>query len=460
MTPCSSQLSFGFLGRREINGRFDGGKISSDGGAMLLAAVDQRYGVTEAFAARLRDRRDPAKVRQPLLDMVRQRVYAIACGYEDCNDADTLGGDPIFKTALGRAPETDPDLASQPTLSRFENGIGPTNLYRASEMFIDLFVASHSNPPDRIILDFDATDDPTHGQQQLSLFHAHYETHCYLPLLVFAAADDGPHQLLAAVLRPGNAHAARGTVAILKRLVARLRAAWPNTQILLRGDSGFALPEVYEWCEQQPRVDYLLGLARNSRVEALTVPALFRARCQHLLTGAKARCFDEFEYAAHTWSRRRRVIVKAEVTAEGDNPRYVVTSLRPGEDPAAEDHPWHSASAEELYTLYAQRGDAENRIKELKGDLAADRTSCHRFAANQFRLLLHAVALLLVCLLRQLLCGTALATAQAGTLRVKLLKVGVRVKQTARRIWLHFATAYPLQHLWDLILRRLQPTSA
>jgi len=445
MTDCS-QLSLGFLGRREVVGRFDGGLVSSDGGLLLLREVDRRYGVTAAIAGCLRDRRQPGKVRQSIHDLVRQRVYQIACGYEDCNDAATLAGDPVFKAAVDRAPESDPDLASQPTLSRFENGLSRTDLYRAAQVLVDLFVAQTAAPPKRIVLDVDATDDPTHGQQELAFCHGYYDTHCYLPLLCFASPDDGPQQLLAAVLRPGNVHAGAKTVVILQRIVARLRAAWPDTPILLRGDSGLALPEVYDWCEAHG-VDYLIGLSRNSRLQALAEPFLAHARDEHRQTQTKVRRLHEVRYAADSWPHERRVIVKAEVTTQGDNPRFVVTSLQDG-------------TPDGLYQRPAERGDIENRIQELKNDLAADRTSCHRFLANQGRLLLHAVAFALLTLLRGLLHGTELATAQAGTLRTRLLKVGVRVRQTVRRLWLHFASAYPWQHLWRLLLDRLRASPA
>ena len=441
MTECS-QLRLGYLGRRKLVGGFDGGRVSSDGGLMLLKEIDGRYGVTARLAACLRDRRQASKVRQSLHDLVRQRVYQIACGYEDCNDAATLSSDPIFKTCVDRAPESGRDLASQPTLSRFENAVSRTDLLRACDVPVDLFVTRLKAAPKRIILDIDATDDPTHGHQQLSFFHGYYDTYCYLPLMVFASADEGAHHLLAAVLRPGNSHAGAKTVTILKRLVAKLREAWPETQILLRGDSGYARPEIYDWCEANG-VDYLVGLGRNSRLQEMAEPFFVDARIEHRRSGEKVRRLHEIEYAADSWPRERRVIVKAEVTSRGDNPRFVVTSLE-------DDFP------DGLYDLYAKRGDCENRIKELKCDLAADRTSCHRFVANQFRLLLHTAAYLLLCLLREHLQGTELANAQAGTLRVKLLKVGVRVRQSVRRIRLYFASAYPLQHLWHLLINRLR----
>ena len=442
MTQCSS-LSFGFLGRREVVSRFDGGRLSSDGGLVLLAEVDRRSGLTQRLASCLRDRRQQAKVRQATVDLVRQRVYQIGCGYEDCNDADTLAADPMLKVACGRDPEDGRDLASQPTLSRFENAVSPTELYRMSEAFIDWFIEGHPQPPQEIVLDLDATDDPTHGQQELAFFHGYYDEYCYLPMLVFAQADGEPHQLVAAVLRPGNVHAGRGSVALLKRIVGRLRVAWPEVRIVVRGDSGEALPEVYDWCEGDGQVDYVIGLPRNSRLLGLAEPFLQAAREECRRTEAKARHCHDLSYAAESWAHERRVAVKAEVTAKGDNPRFVVTSR-------------DDLTAEDLYDFYADRGDVENRIKELKNDLHADRTSCHRFLANQFRLLLHAAAYLLLTMLRRALAGTELASAQACTLQLRLVKVGVRVEQTARRVWLHLATSYPLAHLWTLVGARLR----
>ena len=441
MTQCSS-LSFGFLGRREVVGRFDGGKISSEGGLVWLAEIARLFGLTQRLASCLRDRRQQGKVRQSLLDLVRQRVYQIACGYEDCNDADTLAADPVLKIACGRNPESGRDLASQPTLSRFENAVSPTELYRMSEALIDIFIKGYPNPPREIVLDLDATDDPTHGQQELSFFHGYYDEYCYLPMLVFAQADGDPHQLLAAVLRPGNVHAGRGSVKLLKRIVARLREAWPEVRIVVRGDSGEALPEIYAWCEGEG-VDYVIGLARNSRLQGLAESFLEAAREEFRETQAKVRHCHEFLYAADSWSHERRVVVKAEVSSKGDNPRFVVTSRT-------------DLTAEELYDFYADRGDVENRIKELKNDLHADRTSCHRFVANQFRLLLHAAAYLLWTLFRRMLDGTELASAQVGTLRLRLVKIGVRVVQTARRVWLHLASSYPWAAVWPLLAVRLR----
>lgn len=422
-------------------GGFDGGDISSDGGVLLLAEAERRSGLIAKLAARMVDERDPARVRHSLEAMLRQRIFAIACGYEDCNDFGQLRSDPALKLAVGRLPEGEPDLASQPTLSRLENSVSARELLAMSQVLLDQFVAGQEQAPTWVVLDVDATDDETHGQQQLSGFHGYYDEHCYLPLIVTARVAGGAEQLLAAVLRPGRSHAGRGTLAVLRRIVARLREAWPQVRILLRGDSGFALPEIYEWCEENG-VWYLIGLASNLCLQRLAEPYLAAARAEFAATGEKVRRLHDVGYAAGSWSRLRRVLIKAEVSAQGDNPRYVVTNL--GGDPLL------------MYDRYARRGEMENRIKELKCDLAMDRTSCHRFLANQFRLLLHAAAFVLLSVVRACLTGTELARAQVGTLRCRLLKLGVLVRQTCRKVWLHFASSCPVQELWPLLLERLR----
>ena len=444
MAQCISQLDFGFLSHKPVVGAFDGGDISSDGGLMLLAEVDKALGLTAQMAALVGDSRQAGKVRHSVHDLFRQRIYPIAAGYEDCNDVDRLRGDPILKVAVDRLPETGADLGSQPTLSRWENSVGPRQLYRLAGIFLDLFAARHAAaPPARIILDLDATDDETHGQQQLSGFHGYYDEHCYLPLVVTAEVDDGTQELLAFVLRPGRSTASRGAVAVLRRVKKRLRAALPDTNLLLRGDSGFGLPEVYDWCEgQEQPVNYVLGLAKNSRLNELTQPYMEAAEAEYEETGEPVRRFHEFAHAAHTWSHPRRVILKAEVTADGPNPRFIVTNMR--------------GDREDLYDLYARRGEAENRMKELKNDLKIDRTSCHRFLANQLRVLLHAAAFVLFSALRGTLAGTEWARAQAGTLQRRLLKSGMRVKESVRRVLLQFASYCPVQELWPLVLARLR----
>ena len=447
MTQCIGQLQFGFLHHKQITAAFDGGNVSTDGGLLLVKEADQRLNLTATMSRCLRDPRQDGKVAHPLADMLAQRVYQIACGYEDCNDADDLRYDPMFKTAINRLPESGPDLASQPTLSRFENSISRTQLYRMATALVDCVLDQYADrTPTHVVLDFDATDDPTHGQQQLAGFHGYYDEHCYLPLIVTARIDGGPDELLVAMLRPGRSHASAKAVPVLKRLVEKLRERWPNVKILFRADNGFGSPDIYDWCEDNG-VNYLIGLAQNSRLMAIAEPWMERARGEYEETGEHVRRIHETRYAADSWRHERRVLVKTEVMADGDNPRFVVTSLCAG-DP--EDH----------YDQYAMRGEQENRIKELKNDLQIDRTSCHRFVANQFRVLLHAMAFVLLSHLRKHLSGTSLARAQVCTLQRHLLKLGVRVKETARRIWLHFASNCPAQAIWPVLLARMRASPA
>ena len=447
MTECIRQLSFGFLGHKHVVGDFGGGNLSSDGGLMLLSEADQRLGLTAALAHCVPDDRDQTKVIHGLDEMLAQRVYQIACGYEDCNDADDLRRDPVLKTSIGRLPQSDPDLASQPTLSRFENRVSRTQLRRMAEVLVGTFLGRNSSRTPRwIILDFDATDDEVHGQQQFEAFNGFYDEHCFLPLLVMAQVHGGPHELLVAMLRPGNVHSSHYALPVLKRLVRKLREVWPDVRILLRGDNGFGVPDIYDWCDGND-VFYLINLARNPRLQALAEPHLEAARAEFTETGEKVRHLHAEHYAAKDWPHERRVLIKAEVSAEGDNPRFIVTNIRRG-DPTRQ------------YNLYALRGDMENRIKELKNDLKMDRTSCHRFVANQFRVLLHAAAFVLHSELRHCLKGTCLENAQACTLQRHLLKLGVRVRETVRRVWLHFAWSCPAQDLWEPLLIRLRAAPA
>jgi hypothetical protein len=449
MTECFGQLDLGILHRKPIEGRFDAGDISSDGGLMLLAQVDAELGLLQKLSDCLTDTRDPSRVVHSTGELCMQRVYQILGGYEDCNDADDLRHDPVLKLCVGRLPDSQPALASQPTLSRFENSIGIDDLWAMSDVFIDVFILQYADSdPKQIILDFDATDDPTHGQQQLTGFHAYYKTHCYLPLIVTAQVDGGPHELLTTLLRKGKCHAGHRATAVLKLLVKRLRAQWPSVQIVIRGDSGFAKPRLYDWCERNG-VKYLIGLVTNPRLVALGERYMEIARAEYAETGEKVRHVHEGPYKADSWPYYRRVLIKSEVMDNGENPRFVVTNLDglPGD----------------LYDLYAMRGDMENRIKELKRDLAMDRTSCHRFVANQFRLFLHGAAFVLMSFLRKLLAGTELATAQVCTLQRKLIKVGVLVGESVRRVRLAFASSYPLQHIWRNLLiklRRLRPAES
>lgn len=356
---------------------FDLPSLSSDGGLLLLKKVDASLGLTRRMGSLLTETRCGAEHSKEKL--LAQRAYGICQGWEDCVDfgPQALGSDPLYEAALSGKP------ASQPTLSRFENSVRVRDLYRISLELVRLFVLRHhDSPPKRIVVDMDATQDPAHGQQELEFYHGFYESHCFLPLLVFLTADEGDEELVGAVLRPGNSHAGRRSAAILLRLVRLLKEAFPQTQILFRADAGFALPEIYETCEAM-EVSYLVSLPRNSRLEGLGSALMGAARKEKEESGAKkVRLFAEVSYTAKTWTKERRVIVKAEVMEKGENPRFVVTNL--------------AGEPEALYDEYCRRGDCENRIKELKLDLASGRTSCHRFLANAFRLLLHALAFVLL----------------------------------------------------------------
>ena len=438
-TVCHNQLSFGILFSKEVVADFTGGSLTSDAGGLLLRELDQRYLIAEQSAACLHDPRDSDRVKHDLLTLVRQRLFAIALGYEDNNDAAWLSKDPALKIMAGKAPESGDHLASQPTLSRFENRATAKDLRRLSDCLIELYLKTHPGPRKVIVLDMDATDDPTHGQQQLSFFHGYYEEHMYHPLLVFDGRDGFP---LAAVLRPGNTHASHGALAVLKRLIKKLKGAYPEALILFRADAGFAVPALYDYLEEQ-NISYVIGFITNSRVLAQAAPLLAQAQRQYQETGEKQRLFTSFNYQAESWDQSRRIIAKVEYTRLGANQRFVVTNLVRNPQFVYDD-------------IYVLRGDVENRIKELKLELKADRLSCHRFLANQFRLLLHTAAYCLFWLLRRHLRGTELATAQVNTLRLKLLKIGARIRETSRRIWVHLASGYPYRHLLVGLLQNLR----
>jgi len=440
MTDCSADLSLFPLSHKPVMVRADGGALTSDAGVLLLRQLDERLGLTRGLAGCVVDRRESSKVRHDVLSLLRQRLYQIALGYEDCNDADHLRFDPALKLAVGRAP-AEADLASQPTLSRWENRISWRECWRMSEALLECYLQQHRRrPPSWIVLDVDSTDDETHGHQQLAFFHGYYDEHCYLPLLVFAQAEGkGEQELIGALLRPGNVHGGHQAMAMVKAIVARLRHAFPHCHIELRADSALALPQLYEGCEKIA-LPYTISLPKNDRLIEKAQPWMREAQAIHAETGEKVQLFGEFPHAAHSWSRERRVICKAEVMSQGNNPRFVVTSRG-------------DLTPKTLYRFYCQRGDPENRIKELKLDLKADRLSCHRFWANQFRLLLHAAAYVLMQAMRKLLAGTEFARAQVSTLRLYLLKVGARVRESVRRVLVQLPSAYPWTDLWHRLAR-------
>jgi hypothetical protein len=417
----------------ELEAAFDGGRITSDGGLLWLAQTDRDLGLCEAVAEHIPEWRGSRSVRHSLATLVRQRVYQIACGYEDQNDADTLRTDPLLKLVLGRLPETGADLASQPTLSRLENAPGARDCLRIARALLELYVRERGKDaaPEKVLLDFDATADPAHGEQEGAFYHGYYRTRMYHPLLVF---DGRTNQLITAVLRCGNTHASRGALAILKRIVRRLREAWPGVKIEIRADAGFAVPAVYEWCEQEG-VSYTIGLISNPRLETLAEPLLEKAQRESKeLDAQKVRLVSEAPYQAASWGRPRRVIYKAESLQKGTNTRFVVTSRT--EEP------------KRLYDWYVRRGEAEGWIKDFKRALKADRLSCCRFWANQFRLLLHAAAYWLLDELRRRLTAAGMRRTQFDTLRLLIVKVGGRVRQLLTKVRLHLASGHPGQRLW------------
>ena len=426
-------IDFGRLGRREVQGCFDGGSMTSDAGVMLLSATDRTIGLTTAAARCIADPRNPLLITHAVRDMLRQRVYALALGWEDLNDHKALRCDVAMQTAVG----VDREVASAPTLCRLEKWADRATAVRLSELLIEQFIASFKRVPEELVLDFDATDNPLHGQQEGRFFHGYYDCYCYLPLYVFCG-----QQLLCAYLRPSRIDAAKHAAAILKLLVRRLRQAWPAVRIIFRGDSGFCRRRIINWCERSD-VHYIVGLARNPTLEARVEYAQLALHEQYLRTLTKQRLVDEFSYAAQSWPHERRVITRLAWSSQGHNPRFVVTNL--AGDPSA------------LYDdLYCQRGEAENRIKEAQVGLFATRTSCHVFASNQLRVLLAALAYVLIERLRALaLQGTELANAQIDTLRMRLLKLAAVVTRNTRRIRLYLASNWPSAPIFAQAMRAL-----
>ena len=434
MTVCNTKIiEYSRCKRRKVQAEFNGGDITSDGGVMLLREIDRRLQLTQRLAAALNDPRCPSKTRHSLLSILRQRVYGLALGYEDLNDHSTLRKDPAIQTAV----DQDQDLASTSTLCRFENWISPTALRDISRILIDVFIESFAKAPQELILDFDTTDDAVHGKQLGAAFHGYYDHYCFLPLYVFCG-----DKLLAAYLRPGDSDNARHAWAILALLVKRLRQAWPDVHIIFRGDSGFCRHRMLNWCDRN-NVSYIVGIAQNSRINDLAEPWLLEAAVGYLCSRQKQRLFGDFFYAANTWKYERRVIVKAEHSALGENPRYLVTNL-PG-DP------------QQLYEkIYCARGESENRIKEQQLCLFADRTSCMNWLPNQLRLLLSSVAYTLLEALRSFaLKGTQLARARCDTIRLRLLKIGAVIIRNTRRVRFLLSSSYPMQHLFLKVTKRL-----
>jgi hypothetical protein len=417
-----------------LEAAFDGGRLTSDGGLLWLSKVDEELGLCAAMAKHVPEWRT-REGHHSLVALLKQRVYQIACGYEDQNDSDTLREDPLLKLVCGSLPESGQKLASQPTISRFENAVSARACYLMAEALFELYMRERAKngTPKKVLLDLDATDDPTHGDQENSYYHGYYGQHIYHPLLVF---DGESGQLITAVLRAGNTHSSRASVAILKRIATRLKERWPSVEIELRADAGFAVPALYEYCESEG-IRYTIGLITNPRLEALAEGLLEEAKERYEAQKEKVRLLSEDHYRAESWDHARRVVYKAEVMAEGTNTRFVVTNRM------------HRPT--ELYEWYIKRGETENRIKDFKVALKADRLSCCRFVANQFRLLLHAAAYWLLDALRRKLLENGVRQMQLDTLRLLLIKIGGRVRELLTKVCLHLASGHPGQRLWNAL---------
>lgn len=434
MTKCTiDQIAFPAFKSRQVISEFSGGDVTSDGGSLLLRQVDRKMGLTRQVAEQLSDPRRKKSCDHTLLSLLRQRVYGLALGYEDLNDHDTLRKDPGIQTSVDQVK----DLASASTLCRFENRSDRSMAWAIHRVLVDQFVASFTSSPEELVLDFDATDDRVHGQQEGRFFHGYYDHYCFLPLYVFCR-----DQLLVSYLRPSKIDSAKHAWAILSLLVKRFRQVWPEVKITIRADSGFCRPRMLSWCERHD-VGYIIGIARNARLLAQAALLLDRAQSLYEQSQEKQRLFGIIDYGARSWSKTRTVIVKAEHASRGANPRFVVSNLK--------------GDPQDLYDrLYCARGDMENRIKEQQLDLFSDRTSCHHWYPNQFRLLLSSLAYTLMEAIRRLaLHGTKMARAQCGTIRLKLLKIGAVILRNTRRVRFLLSSACPYQELFFKVALRL-----
>lgn len=433
------EISIGDIGDKPLIVNFEGGNISSDAGVLILREVEEQIGLIRSIAGVMPDNRDSRYVKHTLTDLLIQRVAQIACGYEDANDCNDLRNDPVFKMLAGRYPEIGDALASQPTMSRFENAVSRTTLYRLALVFADIFVASYDSPPPVIILDFDDTEDKVHGDQQLNLFNGYYGSRCYMPLHVYEGLSG---KLITTILKPGKRSDGKQMLSIVKRMVSYLNEKWPETLIIFRGDSHFAYPEVMDYIEGTENTEYLTGLTGNSRLMKEADPLIKRAVKMYEENGNKVVLFHSFYYQAGSWDKARRVVVKVEVSELGKNIRFIVTSME-------------AAKATVLYQqIYCARGEDELYIKEHKLYLKSDRTSCHKFEANQFRLFLHSAAYVLIHTLKtEILRDTPFANASFETIQLRLLKVAARVRELKTRIKIELPTSFPLK---NIVIRSFQ----
>ena len=443
-SPVSKQgsgpeLTLAAAKHKPVSLSFHNAQVSSDGGLLVLREIEKHVGVVAAFANTIRDRRHSSYVDHSLYELLAQRIGQIACGYEDANDSDALRSDPVFKLFAGRLPECDPDLASQPTMTRFENSTSRTTLYRLARTLMDVFIRSYERSPEIVVLDLDDTDDVVHGTQQLRLFNDYVDEYCFQPLHVYEGLSG---KLITTILRPGKRPTGKEVLAILKRLVTYLRCSWPETIIAVRADSHFTAPEVLAWCDAQPDVHVVLGLSKNKRLQKAMATTRASAKKLYERNGRPVRLFHSFLYAADSWHRLYRVIGKVEYSAQGENLRFIVTDIK-------------GAGAQTLYRdVYCARGVAELYIKDHKRYLKSDRTSCHRFEANQFRLFLHSAAYVLMHALRDQLLRTRMwRRATFETLRLRLLKIGTRVQELKTRIKIEWPLSHPDR---EILTTRLQ----
>ncbi len=435
-----SCLHFSSISNKQVSADFTGGQMTSDAGLLLLRETEKRIGIIEALSKVIRDNRHPSYVKHSRNELLSQRIFQIASGYEDANDSNDLRIDPAIKACCNKLP-SDEYLASQPTFSRFENSIQKVDLYRIAEVFAANFIDSYETPPEAIILDIDDTDDVTHGAQQLRFFNGYYDEYCYMPLHIYEGISG---KLVTTILRPGRRAKGKEVVSIIKRVIARIRKSWPKVGIILRGDSHFATHEVFTWCEKN-KVHYILGLGKNSILMAMAKTTLDQARNLKCQNGGKVRLFKEFQYQARSWHRKIRVVLKAEVTEQGENLRFVVTSLV-------------SSKPAFIYeTVYCGRGQMENFIKDHKAALRSDRTSCHSFTANSFRLLLHSAAYVLMHTFREkALAGTELANAQFDTIRLRILKIGAEVRELKTKLIFRMPAAFPQKNVLNVAMRNIE----
>lgn len=429
MTDCATQkMRFETEARLPLEAAFDGGRLTSDGGLLWLEKMDEELSLCQAISECVPEWRR-RKGRHSLSSLVRQRVFQIACGYEDQNDSNSLREDPLLKVVCGSLPESAADLlASQPTISRLENAATRRSCHRIAQALLGLYLRERGKdgPPEKVLLDFDATADPTHGDQEGSYYHGYYEQHIYHPLVVF---DGESGHLIGALLRAGNTHSSNSSVALLRRIVGSLRQRWPEVAIELRADAGFAFPALYDYCEGEG-ITYTVGLPTNPRLQQM-------AQERYQTEGEKVKLFSEGLYQAGSWEHERRVIYKAEAMEQGTNTRFVVST--------------RSADPKELYEFYARRGQSENWIKDFKLHMKADRLSCHRFISNQFRLLLHACAYWLMDALRRKLVSSGARRTQLDTLRLRVIKIGGRVRELLRKVRLHLASGHPGRSSWQTL---------